>query len=340
MLESIKTTVSQWIQPIYTKVLEVESTMSGASGAEKLEAVANAIAAKFDIPYVPAFIEDPMKRAAIKYLATLAVEKLNWIFDWNFKGVALSPEQVVKLASVTEAPIPEPLIKASSLSLDERIETLLKDYQIQPEVAKPVEPESETVKMDVWGTCMAFVSAAEGGKNYTGEANGQYTMLNPADKGGPTNRGITKDTLLAAYAQGIVGINNLDTLTREEAEKIYKANYWDRYRWGEIPHPVCLVLFDMTVNHGGGGMAKIVQRAANALGWKLEVDGKFGPKTFESIQRTSEAQPKEFAEELLRQRKQFYDEIVARDETQKKNLNGWYNRIKRLAEAAGVASPV
>ena len=136
------------------------------------------------------------------------------------------------------------------------------------------------------GTCMAFVSADEGGKNYTGEANGQYTMLNPADKGGPTNRGVTKDTLLAAYAQGIMSNSNLDTL------------------------------------------------------WKLVVDGKFGPKTFEAIQRTSEAQPKEFTGELLGQQKQFYDEIVARDETQKKNLNGWYNRIKRLAEAAGIASPV
>ena len=337
MLASVKATVSQWIQPIYMEILKVENTMGGAPGAEKLETVANVIAAKFDIPYVPAFIEEPMKRAAIKYLATLAVEKLNWLFNWDFKGVTLSPEQAVKLSAATEAPVPEPLIKAGSLSLDERIETLLKDYQIQSE------PEPEIVsifKEETWEKCMAFVSLAEGGKNYAGEANGKHALLNPADKGGPTNRGITKDALLAAYAQGIVGNSNFDTLTKEEAEAIYKVNYWDRYRWGEIPWPVCLVLFDMTVNHGGGGMAKIVKRAANALGWKLEVDGKFGPKTFESIQRTSEAQPKEFTEELLRQRKRFYDEIVARDETQKKNLTGWHNRTERLAKAAGAASPV
>jgi lysozyme family protein len=129
-------------------------------------------------------------------------------------------------------------------------------------------------------------------------------------------------------------------LTEAESATIYKANYWDRYRWGEIPWPVCLVLFDITVNHGGGGMAKIVQRTANALGWKLGVDGKFGPKTFEAIQRISEAQAAGFAQELLTFRKQCYDDIIARDSNQGKNKNGWYNRLKSLAAAAGVKSPV
>jgi lysozyme family protein len=191
-----------------------------------------------------------------------------------------------------------------------------------------------------WTKSLAFTVNVEGGKNYTGEANGKYTLKNPADKGGPTNRGITKDTLLAAYAQGIVKNDNLDILTADEAATIYKANYWDRYRWGEIPWPVCLALFDMTVNHGGGGMAKIVQRTANALGWKLEIDGKFGPKTFEAIVKISGAQPEGFTQELLVYRKRYYDDIIARDSSQEKNKNGWYNRLKALASATGVKSPV
>jgi lysozyme family protein len=100
------------------------------------------------------------------------------------------------------------------------------------------------------------------------------------------------------------------------------------------------------VNHGGGGMAKIVQRTANTLGWKnaqglkLDVDGKFGPKTFEAIVRISEAQAANFAQELLVLRKKYYDEIITRDSSQERNKNGWYNRIRALATAAGVKSPV
>jgi lysozyme family protein len=238
-----------------------------------------------------------------------------------------------------EAPTPE--------EIDARIEELYQQYKVTPVTPVPVPiPEDEPAAKDpeptpdLFAKALKFTANVEGGKNYTGEANGKYTMLNPADKGGPTNRGITRDTLLAAYAQGIVKNNNLDTLTAEEAAAIFKANYWDRYRWGEIPWPVCLVLFDITVNHGGGGMAKIVQKTANSLGWKLDVDGKFGPKTFEAIVRISAAQASVFAQELLAFRKRYYDDIIARDPGQKNNKHGWYNRIKTLAAAIGVKSPV
>jgi lysozyme family protein len=340
MLESIKAVVNKWIQPIYEEILKTENTMPDASGAAKLEAVVNSIVGKFNIPYVPAFIETPMKQAAVRYLANLAVEKLNWLFNWNFKNVALSPEQTVKLASVTEAPLPAlSEAAAASKSIDERIEMLCKDYKVAAAQAQPAVEEAAQPAVSLFERCLKFVGTAEGGKNYTGEANGSYIMKNPADKGGPTNMGITKATLLAACSQGIVKNNNLDILTKEEAAAIYKANYWDHYKWDAVPWPACLVLFDMTANHGGGGMTKITQRAANTLGYKLEVDGKFGPKTYEAVTRLAGAQPEEFTAELLMQRKKYYDEIAARDETQKNNLNGWHNRIEALTKAAGVKNP-
>jgi lysozyme family protein len=83
-----------------------------------------------------------------------------------------------------------------------------------------------------------------------------------------------------------------------------------------------------------------VQRTANALGWKLEVDGKFGPKTFEAIKQIPGGSESGFAQELLTFRKQYYDDIISRNPDQAKNKNGWYNRLKKLAAAAGVESPI
>jgi lysozyme family protein len=359
--------IEKWKRVIMEQVLWVETELKSKTGAEKLEAVATRVAGLFNLPFVPDFIETPLKIAAIKYVVELFVEKLNWVTGWNFAGLALTDEQKNKLVEVAEAPIPvvSKAMSAASIKneeaitpdeIDARINELYRQYKVVavPPIPVPIpedratetaetavtQSESQSVVEDLFTRALKFTANVEGGKNYTGEANGKYTMLNPADKGGPTNRGITKNTLLAAYAQGIVKNDNLDVLTAEEAAAIYKANYWDKYRWGDIPWPVCLVLFDITVNHGGGGMAKIVQRTANTLGWKLEVDGKFGPKTFEAIKKISEAQASGFAQELLVLRKKYYDDIITRDSSQENNKNGWYNRIRALATAAGVKSPV
>jgi lysozyme family protein len=341
---------------IIREVIAAESALKGQSGEVKKAYVTDKLVAMIDIPMIPNIIEEPIKRWLFGYLIDLACEKLNWLLDWAFGDVMLEPEQVEKIAESLEAPI-SVMSKAAekpAATLDERINNLYQAYNIEPITPIPVpvsdkildttEAKTEDKTSDkedsTWTKSLAFTVNVEGGKNYTGEANGKYTLKNPADKGGPTNRGITKDTLLAAYAQGIVKNDNLDILTADEAATIYKANYWDRYCWGEIPWPVCLALFDITVNHGGGGMAKIVQRTANALGWKLEVDGKFGPKTFEAIVKISGAQPESFTQELLVYRKCYYDDIIVRDSTQEKNRNGWYNRLKALAATAGVKSPV
>jgi hypothetical protein len=76
------------------------------------------------------------------------------------------------------------------------------------------------------------------------------------------------------------------------------------------------------------------------MSYKLDVDGKFGPKTYEAIRFLSGAAPQEFAAELLKQRKKYYDGIVTEDESQKANLNGWYNRLRNLAAVCGVTRPV
>ena len=74
---------------------------------------------------------------------------------------------------------------------------------------------------------------------------------NPNDRGGKTNLGITEGTLNAAYQAGIVGHNDVQRLTRQEAEQIYYRLYWLRGQCDKIPVPkLATVHFDGCVNHG------------------------------------------------------------------------------------------
>lgn len=95
----------------------------------------------------------------------------------------------------------------------------------------------------------------------------------PVDPGGETNRGIT----IAVWKKHFS--NPLIEQTELEAIKIYKVDYYDPNRCGQINNSASrLHFFDIMVNTGN---AKIFQRAINRLTEfeKLEVDGKVGPVT-------------------------------------------------------------
>jgi lysozyme family protein len=101
-----------------------------------------------------------------------------------------------------------------------------------------------------------------------------------------------------------------------------------------------MVVTDSTVNHGRGGVAKIVQRACRELGKDIVVDGKWGAKTQAAVDALSLERPSPFAELILVERKKYYDGIIAASASQAKFRNGWYNRLRALAGTAGIKSPV
>ena len=97
-----------------------------------------------------------------------------------------------------------------------------------------------------------------------------------------------------------------------------------------------LCLVDITVNHGGGGMARIVQRACNVFGAGLSVDGKYGPKTKAALWDLASKNPKNITEKLCWSREDYYNRIVANNPTQKVFLKGWMNRLAALRKECGV----
>lgn len=84
-----------------------------------------------------------------------------------------------------------------------------------------------------------------------------------ADRGGPTNWGITE---AVARAHGYRG--EMRTMPRSEAVAIYRRLYWLRPRLdrvAELSGPIAEELFDTGVNMGPGVAVGFLQRALNAL---------------------------------------------------------------------------
>ena len=173
--------------------------------------------------------------------------------------------------------------------------------------------------------CIRFTLNAEGG----------YSN-HPADRGGPTNRGVTAGTLARAIRQGIVPPVAIKELTREQAIQIYDALYWQPSRAAEMPERIGMVHFDSSVLHGLGGGAIILQRALGRLGFAVSVDGCIGPGTLGALDRADDVCSEDaILDVLLATRLQRYDEIVARDPSQKVFLRGWRARVARLAREVG-----
>jgi len=143
------------------------------------------------------------------------------------------------------------------------------------------------------------------------EHEGGY-VNDPNDLGGETHFGIAK----RFYPD--VDIKNL---TKEGAKEIYKKDYWDRNKVDELPDHLKHFFFDCCVNQGRGTAVKILQRAINAKGTNIAVDGGFGPGTKAALAK--------YTPELERcrmYRVKHYMDIVARKPEQERFLFGWFRR--------------
>jgi peptidoglycan L-alanyl-D-glutamate endopeptidase CwlK len=316
---------------VISKVVEVETLTSGKTGEQKKEILVNYLAELYDIPGIPNFLETPAKKFAIGLIIDKVVEKLNVLTDWNFGGLNLTTSNIEQIAAITQAPVTLAIDSVKGMPTTAELDAKIADVYAKYNAVQPVE--------DSWTKAIAFALKWEGGKNYEGTATGAHTMLNPADKGGPTNMGITLPTLAKALAEGVIPPHvTLDGITREQVEAIYKFNYWKHYGWDELSHPVSLCALDCSINHGG--FAWILQRACVDMGAQIAIDGKFGPATKDALKKCSTSVPMQMAQAVVNQRKVYYDRIVAKDPGQQANLNGWYNRLKAMAVASGVKSPV
>ena len=71
-----------------------------------------------------------------------------------------------------------------------------------------------------------------------------------ADRGGPTNYGVTLGTLRRWRGDPTLTAADVKALTREEAREIYRADYFTGPGIDRLPPPLHPQTFDMAVNTG------------------------------------------------------------------------------------------
>ena len=134
----------------------------------------------------------------------------------------------------------------------------------------------------------------------------------PKDPGGETNFGIAK------RSHPDVDIKNL---TKDGAKEIYKEHYWDKNKVESLSEELRHIYFDMCVNQGRGTAVKIIQRACNAKGADLAIDGGFGPGTKAALETY-----KPSLERVRCYRLKHYYDLVNKKPEQERFLFGWFKR--------------
>jgi len=166
------------------------------------------------------------------------------------------------------------------------------------------------------------------------KAEGGY-VDHPADRGGPTNYGITESV---ARASGWTG--PIKGITEEFARGVYREQYVRRPGFDSIATMSAAVgaeLVDTGVNMGPGTAGAILQRALNLLNRggstyaDIPVDGQCGPQTRGALRAFLDSRP--HAERILLKLMNIlqghrYVEIAERDESQEDFVAGWMKRIE------------
>ena len=184
------------------------------------------------------------------------------------------------------------------------------------------------IEQDFINQCVDDVLAREGG-----------FVDHAADRGGPTNFGITMRAL-ASFRDAVVTRADIGALKRDEAAAIYEKAYArdtgfvDVSPQGDMTErwSVFALLFDSAVNCGPGTVTKWLQRACIELVPKetpIMVDGKLGPRTLALVAKLPASA---IYRGLLRRRFVHYALIVESDPSQAVFIEGWTKRACEFLE--------
>lgn len=167
------------------------------------------------------------------------------------------------------------------------------------------------------------------------DREGDYSD-HPADRGGPTRWGITREV---ARANGYAG--DMKTLPRAMAEAIYRRLYWNAPGFDRVEllaRHLAAELFDTAVNMSPVVAIGFLQRALNALNRgasdypDVALDGRIGPATLAAVEAFLARRGKAAEAILLKAMEALQGEryvaLAERRPTNEAFLYGWLaNRI-------------
>lgn len=162
------------------------------------------------------------------------------------------------------------------------------------------------------------------------EGRDEYTD-DPRDAGGPTKWGMAlnynRDIIPDKDGNGRIDAADVKLLTEADALAMYEKRYWLPNIKPEYPDALAFMLVDMMLNPGPGASPKLLQKALNACGRQVDVDGVIGGQTLAAVAAVALAP---LLRALADQRLAYYRSrpkfpVYGR---------GWTSRTRRCLEAA------
>ena len=162
----------------------------------------------------------------------------------------------------------------------------------------------------------------------------------PDDPGGATNFGVTIHTMrhlgLDLTGDGIVGIEDVRSLTQAQAVEIFIKHYFEQPLIGELPEPLQPTVFDMYVNAGGNAV-KILQQLLREMGFDVAVDGALGPQSLAAVRKAMRKAPELFVDAYGIARRNYYFRLADRRPASRKyarnragGKGGWILRAEEF----------
>ena len=153
------------------------------------------------------------------------------------------------------------------------------------------------------------------------EREGGYSNR-AADRGGPTNLGVTQATFTDWLHKHARPWRSVRTIKVLEAKQIYFEEYWSPAKCAVLPPKLREIQFDSAVNHGPFRAIVLLQAACGTT-----QDGLFGSMTLKAALSMDEDL---LLARYVVMRYRFYAQIVRKDRSQLANLVGWLNRMEHF----------
>lgn len=161
------------------------------------------------------------------------------------------------------------------------------------------------------------------GFTFRDDIEGGFTI----DNGGPTNYGITQNTLNAYQKKHGLPELNVRDIDPEYSLKIAKEEYYDKPGFDAFPEGTAALAFDFGFNAGPSRSIKIVQDIVGA-----KADGVNGPKTKKAVADYVAKNGEKTLNQNIADRIKDYYLNITEGEDPKKRRNGYMNRINKQKE--------
>lgn len=167
----------------------------------------------------------------------------------------------------------------------------------------------------------------ENASKFTFGAEGGYTV----DNGGPTNFGITQNTLDAYNKSKNLPFTDVKNIKPELSKQIAREMFFDGPGYGSLPGKVSTAVFDFGFNASPRRSTSLLQTIVGA-----KPDGINGPKTLAAVDNYV----KNYGEDMLV--KNFINGVnshymnITNNEPPTKRRNGYMNRVASIKKYIGI----